>query len=246
MAHSSACRSAPTRAAWACASTSQHLVDLRLHRVGGSLEDRVCEYVDHLHEHFVDPVRIANGRYVAPARARLQHHHEAGLAGRVRVPGRRRLAGAAVTGGVAGGRTRWVSCALLFFVTTINYVDRQIIAILKPTLWPSSAGQTSGPTPRPSSCSKLAYVIGLPAGRIMEKLGNRLGLAPRSCSGAWRRSRTPGRLVPRPRVAHPAPPREDRPTVVLLTSAAAGFALVRFSSAPPRRATPGLHQTVAE
>jgi L-fuconate dehydratase len=34
--------------------------------VSGSLEDRVTEYVDHLHEHFVDPVRISNARYVLP------------------------------------------------------------------------------------------------------------------------------------------------------------------------------------
>ena len=26
----------------------------------------MCEYVDHLHEHFVDPVRIVDGRYAAP------------------------------------------------------------------------------------------------------------------------------------------------------------------------------------
>jgi L-fuconate dehydratase len=34
--------------------------------VSGSLENRVLEYVEHLHEHFVDPVRIRDGRYVAP------------------------------------------------------------------------------------------------------------------------------------------------------------------------------------
>jgi len=34
--------------------------------VGASLEDRVCEFVDHLHEHFVDPVRVVGGRYLAP------------------------------------------------------------------------------------------------------------------------------------------------------------------------------------
>src|SRR5579862_590990 len=33
---------------------------------GGPLHDRVCEYVDHLHEHFVDPVRVVGGRYLAP------------------------------------------------------------------------------------------------------------------------------------------------------------------------------------
>ena len=31
-----------------------------------SLENRVLEYVDHLHEHFVDPVRIKDGRYMSP------------------------------------------------------------------------------------------------------------------------------------------------------------------------------------
>ena len=34
--------------------------------VSGSLENRLIEYVDHLHEHFLDPVRIKNGRYVPP------------------------------------------------------------------------------------------------------------------------------------------------------------------------------------
>ena len=29
---------------------------------------------------------------------------------------------------------RWLICALLFFAATINYVDRQVIGILKPTL----------------------------------------------------------------------------------------------------------------
>lgn len=45
----------------------QHLSIFDYVAVSGSLENRVCEYVDHLHEHFVDPVRIANGRYVAPS-----------------------------------------------------------------------------------------------------------------------------------------------------------------------------------
>jgi len=34
--------------------------------VSGSLENRVLEYVEHLHEHFLDPVIIRDGRYVAP------------------------------------------------------------------------------------------------------------------------------------------------------------------------------------
>lgn len=35
--------------------------------VGASLENRVLEYVDHLHEHFLEPVTIRNGRYLPPA-----------------------------------------------------------------------------------------------------------------------------------------------------------------------------------
>ena len=34
--------------------------------VTGAMDDRAIEYVDHLHEHFTDPVRIRRGRYLAP------------------------------------------------------------------------------------------------------------------------------------------------------------------------------------
>jgi L-fuconate dehydratase len=34
--------------------------------VSGSTETRWIEYVDHLHEHFADPVRVRGGRYLAP------------------------------------------------------------------------------------------------------------------------------------------------------------------------------------
>ena len=43
-------------------------LDVRLRRRRGSLDDRVCEFVDHLHEHFVDPVRVDGGRYLARRR----------------------------------------------------------------------------------------------------------------------------------------------------------------------------------
>ena len=36
--------------------------------VSGTMTDRVIEYVDHLHEHFVDPVKLRRGRYLAPTR----------------------------------------------------------------------------------------------------------------------------------------------------------------------------------
>jgi L-fuconate dehydratase len=44
----------------------QHVSMFDFVAVGASLDDRVCEFVDHLHEHFVDPVRVVNGRYLAP------------------------------------------------------------------------------------------------------------------------------------------------------------------------------------
>jgi L-fuconate dehydratase len=44
----------------------QHLSAFDFVAVGGSLEGRVVEYVDHLHEHFVDPCVVSGGRYRAP------------------------------------------------------------------------------------------------------------------------------------------------------------------------------------
>ncbi|HEV7763649.1 MAG TPA: L-fuconate dehydratase [Thermoanaerobaculia bacterium] len=46
----------------------QHISIFDYIAIGGSLENRVCEYVDHLHEHFVDPCIVSNARYVAPTR----------------------------------------------------------------------------------------------------------------------------------------------------------------------------------
>ncbi|MCR8576851.1 enolase C-terminal domain-like protein [Streptomyces sp. Isolate_219] len=45
----------------------QHLAMFDYVAVSGSWEDRVIEYVDHLHDHFSDPVVIDRGRYRAPA-----------------------------------------------------------------------------------------------------------------------------------------------------------------------------------
>src|SRR5579863_7126925 len=44
----------------------QHLAMADFVAISGQMEDRAIEYVDHLHEHFVDPVRIRGGRYLAP------------------------------------------------------------------------------------------------------------------------------------------------------------------------------------
>lgn len=44
----------------------QHLAMADFVAISASKEDRAIEFVDHLHEHFLDPVRIRNGRYLAP------------------------------------------------------------------------------------------------------------------------------------------------------------------------------------
>ncbi|GHA27899.1 racemase [Salinimicrobium marinum] len=45
----------------------QHLSMIDYISISGRIENRVIEYVDHLHEHFVDPVVIKNGNYLLPA-----------------------------------------------------------------------------------------------------------------------------------------------------------------------------------
>jgi L-fuconate dehydratase len=45
---------------------AQHVSMFDYIAVGATLDGRVCEFVDHLHEHFVDPVRVVGGHYLAP------------------------------------------------------------------------------------------------------------------------------------------------------------------------------------
>ena len=45
----------------------QHLAMADFVAITGRMEDRAIEFVDHLHEHFVDPVHIRNGRYLVPS-----------------------------------------------------------------------------------------------------------------------------------------------------------------------------------
>jgi L-fuconate dehydratase len=45
----------------------QHLAMFDFVGVSATTDDRVLEYVDHLHEHFTDPVRVTGGHYLAPS-----------------------------------------------------------------------------------------------------------------------------------------------------------------------------------
>ncbi|MES3152193.1 MFS transporter [Sphingomonas faeni] len=75
----------------------------------------------------------------------------------------------------AGGNVRWVICALLFFATTINYIDRQVIGILKPTLQ-SELGWTEIDYGMIVFWFQAAYAIGLLAcGPVIDRVGSKLG-----------------------------------------------------------------------
>jgi MFS transporter, ACS family, hexuronate transporter len=75
------------------------------------------------------------------------------------------------------GRYRWVICALLFFATTINYVDRAIIGILKPTLM-TELNWTETHYGDITAAFSFAYAIGYAAaGRAVDVIGVRLGYA---------------------------------------------------------------------
>ncbi|GJG89197.1 hexuronate transporter [Gemmatimonadetes bacterium T265] len=75
------------------------------------------------------------------------------------------------------GHVRWVICALLFAATTVNYVDRQVLGILAPTLQ-HGLGWTEADYGNIVSWFTLAYGAGfLFAGRAIDALGTRAGLA---------------------------------------------------------------------
>ena len=64
---------------------------------------------------------------------------------------------------------------MLFVATSINYMDRQVIAILKPTL-EHSIGMTEVSYGYIVDAFQIAYAIGLlAAGRLIDKLGTRIG-----------------------------------------------------------------------
>src|SRR6266850_4582750 len=75
------------------------------------------------------------------------------------------------------GRYRWVICGLLFLATTINYIDRQVIGILKPLLQ-TQFGWSEIDYGDLVFAFQLAYAIGfLFAGRIMDRFGTKKGYA---------------------------------------------------------------------
>src|SRR5215471_3894575 len=75
------------------------------------------------------------------------------------------------------GSFRWMICGLLFLAATINYIDRQVIGILKTTLQ-SQLGWTETDYGNIVFAFQLAYAIGyVYSGRLMDRLGTKRGFA---------------------------------------------------------------------
>lgn len=73
------------------------------------------------------------------------------------------------------GKYRWSICGLVFFATTINYIDRSVISFLKST-FTETMGWTDGDYSNVEITFKVFYAIGLlGAGRLIDKLGTKLG-----------------------------------------------------------------------
>lgn len=75
------------------------------------------------------------------------------------------------------GKYRWTICALVFFATTVNYLDRAVISLLKPYL-ETEFRWNSGDYANIEIAFKVAYSLGLlGVGRLIDALGTKLGYA---------------------------------------------------------------------
>ncbi len=81
------------------------------------------------------------------------------------------------------GKYRWTICGLIFFATTINYLDRAVISLLKSTLT-EELHWDDGDYANIEIAFKVAYAVGLLlAGRMVDKLGTKIGYA--LATGFW-------------------------------------------------------------
>jgi len=81
------------------------------------------------------------------------------------------------------GNYRWTICGLIFFATTINYLDRAVISLLKSTLT-TEMHWDDADYANVEIAFKLSYAIGLLlAGRIIDRLGTKKGYA--WATGLW-------------------------------------------------------------
>src|SRR5215204_6187929 len=73
------------------------------------------------------------------------------------------------------GKYRWTICALLFFATTVNYLDRQVLSLLQSDL-AEEFGWTNSNYANITAVFQFVYAISmLFAGRIIDKMGTKKG-----------------------------------------------------------------------
>lgn len=76
---------------------------------------------------------------------------------------------------VKTGNYRWTVCALIFFATTVNYLDRQVIGILKPLL-ESDLNIGEAEYGYIVTAFQIAYALGMViAGRLIDRFGTKIG-----------------------------------------------------------------------
>ena len=75
------------------------------------------------------------------------------------------------------GNFRWMICGLLFFATTINYLDRQVLSLLQPTL-SEQFNWSNNDYANIASVFQVVYAVSLLfAGKIVDRLGTKKGYA---------------------------------------------------------------------
>jgi ACS family hexuronate transporter-like MFS transporter len=115
-------------------------------------------------------------------------NHDPALPSPQALAGQTGLAGGVAAEGHAGtgegvGKYRWVVCSLLFFATTINYIDRQILSLLKPIL-DEQLGWTSTQFGAINAAFQASYAVSLFFfGWFVDRFGTKVGYAV--SIGAW-------------------------------------------------------------
>jgi ACS family hexuronate transporter-like MFS transporter len=134
------------------------------------------------------------------------------------------------------GRYRWKICALLFVATTINYMDRQVLALLKPVLQNpvSGIGLTEVSYGYIVTAFSLAYALGLlVVGGFIDRVGTKLGYAV--AVAVWSLAAASHSLVSFPwvvaalgGVVHSLGSALGLKGLIGVSGAVAGFAIARF------------------
>jgi len=147
------------------------------------------------------------------------------------------------TPAAARGNLRWVICALLLLATTVNYIDRQVIAVLATTLKGTFSWSETDYANIVFSFS-AAYALGfMGAGYVLDRIGERVGLG--LAVGLWSLAAMSHGLIGRLTVDNPL--YHSRLVLAMGGMSVAAFSLARFVLGLAESANfPASIRTVAE